>query len=110
MTYYILDEQNTPVPVSDVLEWAEWFNGRNPWIGDTTLSGIRVSTRYFGTEGCLWETMVFADEEIVAKLLEIAESGDEDIQKRYSTLQEAQQGHKTMCVFIETCLTKGLLT
>jgi hypothetical protein len=37
-------------------------------------------------------------------------SGGIDIQKRYQTRSEAEEGHKRMCEFLEVCLAQGLLT
>jgi hypothetical protein len=67
----------------------------------------------------LWETMVFADDAILRRLVELSETDDRsiiakftgsfDIQKRYTSRAEAEEGHRNMCVFIETCLTMGLV-
>lgn len=127
--HYILDEQGNPVIEPDLLKWAAWLQKTDRHVGDTHLGTIHISTVFLASPHIskeldndnimLYETMVFASEEILAKLLEISETDDRsiismffggfDIQKRYETRQEAEQGHKNMCVFIETCLTKGLL-
>ncbi len=132
---YILDEQDEPVPEPDWLKWAAWHQKAERHVGDTSFGDIRVSTVFLSTpcpskepgndEYMLYETMVFADEAILKRLSELGETDDRsimilaisalsgkerwDIQKRYATKAEALEGHKNMCIFIETCLTKGLL-
>ncbi len=127
--HYILDEQGNPVFEPNYIEWARWYETAERHIGDTTLGDIRISTVFLslphvskeiGNDNMmLYETMVFADEATLKRLLELAETDDRsifsqvfggiDIQKRYATRSEALQGHKNMCIFIETCLTNGLL-
>lgn len=103
-------------------------------IADTTFGNIRISTVFLSLphiskepgndDIMLYETMVFAPTPILKRLSELAETDDRsivmhflnalggnewDIQKRYATKEEAIKGHKAMCVFVETCITKGLL-
>ncbi|SRR6266581_2214225 len=131
---YILDEQGKPVPEPDTIKWATWYEQAerhigDTHIGDTHIGDIHISTVFLSLphvskelgndDIMLYETMVFASEEILAKLLEISETdersifsqffGGIDIQKRYATKEEALQGHQNMCVFVETCITKGLI-
>jgi hypothetical protein len=137
---YILDEQGDPVPL-ETMDEAGNFNIENMrkvgdflssparQIGETYFLGeaIRVSTVFLSIphifkdrEGeALYETMVFADDAILQRLLELSEHDDRsiissvlggyDIQIRYSTKEEALKGHAQMCVFIETCVTNGLI-
>lgn len=132
---YILDEQGNPVAEPDFIKWARWFEKADKQVAETFFGDIRVSTVFLGLphmnkqsgeETMLYETMVFAGEAILKRLSELAETddrsimamfisalGDEerwDIQKRYATKIEALQGHKNMCIFIETCLAGGLLS
>lgn len=142
-SHFILDEQGNAVHEPDILKWAMWFNTANKqriiawnfyggWATETDFD-IHVSTVFLGSNHAfiengppvLWETMVFADEDILARLMEISETDDRsiilkflemlggdrhvDIQKRYTSKAAAQEGHKTMCEFIETCIAKGLI-
>lgn len=79
----------TPVPVDDILEWAEWFETANRVVKQTELpTGERVSTvflgldsGFFSTAPLLFETMIFGgkhDGEIF----------------RYATWEEAEAGHQ----------------
>lgn len=89
---YIL-ENGKPVPCEDLFEWARWFEKtKDRHIGDTRQGKVRVSTVFLGldhsfsgrSKPILFETMVFGG------LLDQS-------QDRYSTLEEAQKGHKKWC-------------
>ena len=131
--HYILDEAGNPVVESDYIKWAMWYeqSDEKRRVAETILGDIRVSTIFLSLTHLsnkmdddftpyLYETMVFADDAILARLIELSETDDRsifskafggiDIQKRYKTRQEAEQGHKNMCIFIETCLSNGLLS
>lgn len=127
LMHYILDEEGNPVPEPDWLKWATWYETAERHVGDTHMGDIHISTVFLSMPHValhsdapmLYETMVFADDATLAKLLELAETDDRsimgkifgiiDIQKRYATRKEAEEGHKHMCTFIEVCLAKGLL-
>ena len=94
--YYILDGHKI-VPCDDVLKWAKWLEKAERHVADDKENGIRVSTIFLGIDHSfgqepplLFETMVFGGEH------------DEDME-RYSTWEEAEQGHKKMCgtVFVK---------
>lgn len=85
----------TPKKASNVLDWGNWFqnNGKNCIVGNDVMNGILVSTVFLGIdhnfnprstgnrEPILFETMIFG--------------GKHDLyQRRYSTWQEAEIGHK----------------
>ena len=129
LRHYILDEQGNPVPESDYLAWARWYETADRQVAETYLGDIRISTVFLSLphiskdsseyRTMLFETMVFADQEILNRLLELSETDDRgiiasflgtsEIQKRYATRAEALEGHKNMCDFIKTCLGKGLV-
>jgi hypothetical protein len=131
LMHYILDSDGNPIPEPDLLKWATWYktSTEQRQIGNTHLGDIRVSTVFLSlphvskelgnNDMMLWETMVFASDAILARLMELSETDDRsvvamfiggvDIQKRYATKEEALRGHKAMCTFVEVCLTKGLL-
>jgi hypothetical protein len=67
--YYGFDEQYVPFPIADVLDWGRWHNANmeRMWIGreewqDYQGRKITVSTRFFGTIECLWESIIFVDD------------------------------------------------
>jgi hypothetical protein len=75
------------IPVSDVLEWAKWFENANRTVKQETLpNGLFVSTVFLGIGHILFETAVFRSRKGLATL---------DIE-RYSTWEEAERGHKAM--------------
>lgn len=90
MEYYIL-EGHKIVPCKDVMDWGKWFEKADRHVGNTTQNDVQVSTVFLGLDHSfggkipiLFETMVFGGEH------------DEE-QVRYSTWEEAEQGHKEMC-------------
>ena len=127
--HYILDENNNPVPEPDTIKWGKWYEQAERHVGDTHIGDIHISTVFLSLphlnkepgndDVMLYETMVFASDEVITKLMELSETDDRsivamftddvDIQKRYATREQAIEGHKNMCVFVETCITKGLI-
>lgn len=86
--YYILDENGDPKVVEDILEWGEWFETADRIAALDEMNGIRVSTVFLGLNHnfgqglpLLWETMIFGGDH-------------EGYQDRYSTLDEAKEGHQ----------------
>ena len=88
---YILKGREV-VPEPDILAWARWFeNGENRRIANTEIGGITISTIFLsldigvGTEHpILFETMIF-DQNF---------KSIDNYQQRYSTYEQAEQGHK----------------
>jgi len=86
---YILDENGNAVAEPDLLKWAKWYeSGEGRRLAIDTLSGdITVSTVFLGLDHSfcfgpplLWETMIFGGEH-------------DGYQERYSTRQQALDGH-----------------
>ena len=89
--YYIL-EDGKPIPVSDVLIWAKWFekNREERVVAQTDISGVRISTVFLGLDHSfgegpplIYETLVFdgpLDEEM----------------ERCSTPEQAMEMHQRM--------------
>ena len=125
--YFLLDDQGNPYPTDDARAASQLLSDvEKRRIGETFFGAIRVSTVFLvfnhgahDEQPVLYETMVFADESTLKRLMELSETddrsilakffGDFDIQKRYATRAEAIEGHKNMCTFIEVCLAKNLL-
>jgi len=90
---YILKGKKA-IPIEDVLEWGKWFENANRVVKQETLpNGKLVSTVFLGIDHnfgfgkpLLFETMVFPSKE----------NFDELDVMRYSTWEEAEEGHKKM--------------
>lgn len=92
---FILDDNGNPVPISDALQWAKWFNKTERRIVAKTEidPGVEVSTVFLGLDHnyammsdpmkykpVLWETMVFG-------------GVMDQFQCRYNSLENAKAGH-----------------
>lgn len=93
--YYIL-EGKTPKKVS-LMEWARWYEKANRHAGKTTIGEVTVSTVFLGLDHSwdgkipiLFETMIFGDDKF------------EDYQERYSTWDEAIEGHNKAVALIKS--------
>ena len=88
--YYILKGKAVE-PCEDGLTWSMWFQDADRCVGDTETEKVRVSTVFLGLNHnfedgppLIFETLVFG--------------GDLDGEmRRYSTWEEAENGHKKMC-------------
>jgi hypothetical protein len=88
-TYILKDHE--PVQVDDLVEWGRWFEVANRRVGvDKVGSDVEVSTVFLGLDHnfcggppLLFETMIFGG----------PLDGE---QERYSTWEEAENGHKAM--------------
>lgn len=87
--YYKLDENKNVLP-SSLEEWSNFIEGRLPTnyrhVGDETINGYRISTIFIGLchnfDPCSGIPMVFEGEK------------SDVYMERYSTWQEAEEGHK----------------
>lgn len=86
--YYILDDDDNPIAVSNVIEWAKWFDRAYRHIGYDNIGDASVSTvflglnhNYFGGKPLLYETMILGGKH-------------DKYQEQYSTKQEAMAGHQ----------------
>lgn len=91
MTTYKLDGHEA-VPVTDIVEWAQWFETNDCTVARDEINGAQVSTVFLGVNHAwrahderpvLFETMVFGGEL------------DKE-QDRYTTWAEAERGHAAM--------------
>lgn len=87
--YYKLVDGKT-VPVDNMVSWGTWYETTDRRVAKDTVGDSEVSTVFLGLDHAygdgppmLFETMVFG-----GKL-------DEEME-RYSTLEQAQEGHKAM--------------
>ena len=76
-----------PVKCDDLITWERWFETADRVVGKTFIGRLVVSTVFLGIdhsfglgEPILFETMVF--------------EGHGEYQKRYSTWEEAEEGHR----------------
>lgn len=63
---YVLDVNGDPVAESNLLKWAEWFEGADLKLALDVIERVKVSTVFLGTDHAfdggppmLYETMVF---------------------------------------------------
>ena len=106
---YILDgTQPIQVSYEDLGRWRTMTDPHvgNTWvISRTTGAGVQVSTVFLGIDHnwtgqgrpILFETMVFGGGEVW-----------EDVQQRYRTWQEAQEGHAIICQLVRRWLDTGV--
>jgi hypothetical protein len=98
---YILDGHQA-VLTDDLIEWARWFETAERYVAqDEPVPGVEVSTVFLGFDRSfgratplLFETMVFGgplDQE----------------QERYSTWEEAEQGHQAMLQKVREAMSGG---
>lgn len=90
---YILNGK-TPVECNDLMEWAKQMEGKNRVVEKSQFGDVKVSTVFLGLdhsfgggEPLLFETMIFGGEH-------------DQYQDRYSTWDEAAEGHKKACELV----------
>ena len=88
--HYILDGK-TPIAIDDILSWARYVGSATHHVALTKHGDIRVSTVFLGLDHSygdgpplLFETMIFG-------------GPHDEYQERYSTWDEAEEGHKRAC-------------
>ena len=105
LEYYILDEQRRVVPNKTLLEWAVFFETADRIVGRTCFHpDITVSTVFLGIDQRLWdkgppllfETMVFG-----------VDIDDGTMQRRYSSWDDAETGHKATVRKVHELLVKS---
>jgi hypothetical protein len=99
LRYAVLDESGNVIPAT-LIEWGMWCwrKDRQRIIQQDEIAGYLVSTVFVGVNMAfsaeappLWfETMVFADPEIIRNSLRREEAS---YQRCYTTLAEAKAGH-----------------
>ena len=134
--FYILDENKNPVPEPDIMKWTRWYEEADAkderHIGNDYIpyqeESIQVSTVFLAqghidtrlndtmSFDMLYETMVFAPNDVIERLSKMSETetrsifcqilGGWDIQKRYRTREEAERGHQAMVQFVTVCLAQ----
>jgi hypothetical protein len=113
---YALDENHNPVECPNVHEWARMFeDDESRRVGATHINGLFVSTVFLGIDQTLgiggkkpvlFETMIFQDDENnPIELKGLLARAVENVQWRYSTWDEAAEGHET----VVTMIREGLL-
>lgn len=92
--YYVLDENQNPVPEPDVLKWAEWFGTKwknnidNSRIIKKTLIGSKTVSTIFTsiTSGLDYEPLLWATGILINETLEY--------EAEYATKEEALADHE----------------
>ena len=92
--HYILDDKHNLIAV-DLIDWARWFEKADRTVKKTNVGAVEISTVFLGLDNSFgegpplfFETMIFGGKH------------DQDI-KRYSTWQEAEEGHGRLVKKIE---------
>lgn len=115
---FILDENGNPVEEPDLMKWAEWIESFNRQIAEDIIGDIRVSTVFLGLnhrlfgEGppILFETMTFSVENEEKEIFGHKYFGSKELdeilqfQERYSTKNQAIEGHNKTVVLIKSLL------
>ena|SRR5437660_12794789 len=86
---YVLNEQGEPIEEPDLIRWAKWLETAERHVAQDHLADeVRVSTVFLGLDHSfgqgpplLYETMIFGGQH-------------DQYQERYSTREEALEGHK----------------
>lgn len=91
---YILDDLKNPVPVYDIVEWAQWFeNAQRKRLTvvaqDTLPDGTFISTVFLGLDHNFWAE----GPPILFETMAFEKRGKDTHQWRYATWKEARQGH-----------------
>ncbi len=96
MGHYILDENNQPVEVEDILEWARLISDdKKKRVDYTKIGNVTISTVFLGLDHgwgrehipILFETMIFG-----GRL--------DNYQNRYETYDQAVEGHKNAIAMV----------
>jgi hypothetical protein len=104
--FKLVDHQ--PVPVDNLLEWAQWFETADRSVAKTTIQNIDISTVFLGIDHgygpgnpfdppgtkyqpMLFETMIFGGQ-------------CDNEQWRYSTWDQATKGHQNAVNLVATSL------
>lgn len=128
--HYVL-QGKTPVAIdpgdpAGHLRWAEWFKTADRHVAKETIGGIRISTVFLGLDHgfdpdeapILFESMCFApvDEKDQIKTItmpngvietyRITQEELSEFTERYSTWQEAEEGHRRIVTQIRKSLLK----
>jgi hypothetical protein len=96
--HYYLNEDKSYTSC-DVMKWCDQFENMERHVADEVIDGFRVSTVWLGLdhnygdgEPLLFETMIFGK----------SDSYDEIYMKRYSTWEEAEEGHRKAIEWVRT--------
>lgn len=92
--HYILDENKEPQPCQDILAWARWFNTADRRVAFTQIGDVEVSTVFLGLDHS------FSDVPLLYETLVQGGEHDDEI-TRYSTRQQAEDGHAAICAEIQ---------
>lgn len=90
-TYILAEDGKTPIICNDPIIWGAWLKNADRHVDKTEKGDIKVSTVFLGLDHgmgnlpILFETMIFGGE------------NDEE-QWRYSTWEEAEEGHRKACI------------
>jgi len=111
--FFILDADHQVVPCDDLIAWGQFFEKTDARrVAKTQLNGLRVSTVFlgldhaWGSKPLFFETMIFPDEDNAPPEIYFERIQDwaHGYQMRYSTWDEAVEGHEQ----VVTTIREGL--
>lgn len=89
---FILNDDGTTTPISDIAHWAEWIENKNHRVALTEIKDVTISTIFLGISleepPILFETMIFGGEHDGAAC-------------RYQTKKDALEGHKQAVALVK---------
>lgn len=101
MEKYILGEDQKPALCNDLMKWLEWFEDANESgslrIAEDSVGDYRVSTIFLGIN----HQFKYGDRPILYETIVFDKEGNDVLQHRYSTREEALTGHQEL---IEVCI------
>ena len=108
--WYVLDANHQVVPADDLITWAQFFEKDDARrVAKTQINGLSVSTVFLGLDHSwggdkplFFETMIFRDEDNAPPEIYFERIQDwaHDYQTRYTTWDEAVEGHETVVTII----------
>jgi len=93
--FYKLNERGEPVPCKDIFEFSSFFENADRVVAKTVVGEAEVSTVFLGIDHnygdgppVLWETMIFG-------------GPHDQMQRRYTSRQDAVHGHNAAVAVLE---------
>lgn len=113
---FTMDDQGRVAPCWDTMEWGEYMEHSDRKVALTTIGRVNISTVFLGLDHNHWEgpplifeTMIWVTVPEALDKYGISNHGREwlDGQQRYSTLEEARQGHAAIEEGVKERLAAG---
>ena len=99
---YILDEHHNAVPCPDALVWGRWMKSETLHVKHEEIGPYWVSTVFLGFDPNLREDLPPRLFETMVFLSGTHDGGGMTVQERYSTWEEALEGHNVIAAKMRT--------